>query len=49
VCSGKRHFNNAPSREAQGGTALSGFIASKGYPDFGSKTQGGGIGFWVNR
>jgi len=39
----------APSLETQGGTALSGYIASKGYLDFGSKTLGGGIGFWVNR
>lgn len=44
------HFY-APSLEAQGGTALSGYIASKGYLDFSTnnKTLGNGIGFWVNR
>ena len=41
----------APSLEAQGGTALSGYIAGKGYLDFSSnnKTLGSGTGFWVNR
>ena len=39
----------APSLETQGGTALSGYIAGKGYLDFGSKTLGNGTGFWVNR
>ena len=41
----------APSIEAQGGTALSDYIASKGYLDFTSskKTLGNGTGFWVNR
>jgi hypothetical protein len=41
----------APSLEAQGGTALSGYIANKGYLDFSSnnKTLGNGTGFWVNR
>ncbi len=41
----------APSLEAQGATALSGYIAGKGYLDFGSnnKTLGNGTGFRVNR
>ncbi len=41
----------APSLEAQGGTALSSYIASKGYRDFSAnnKTLGNGTGFWVNR
>jgi hypothetical protein len=41
----------APSLEAQGGTALSDYIAGKGYLDFtaASKTLGNGTGFWVNR
>ena len=41
----------APSLETQGGTALSGYITTKGYLDFGSnnKTLGNGTGFWVNR
>jgi alpha-tubulin suppressor-like RCC1 family protein len=41
----------APSLEAQGGTALSGYIANKGYIDFATanKKLGNGTGFWVNR
>jgi len=41
----------APSLETQGGTALSGYIASKGYLDFvtTNKKLGNGTGFWVNR
>jgi hypothetical protein len=41
----------APSLEAQGGTALSDYINSKGYLDFttANKTLGNGTGFWVNR
>ncbi len=41
----------APSLEVQGGTALSGYIASKSYLDFNAnnKTLGNGTGFWVNR
>lgn len=41
----------APWLEAQGGTALSGYIQSNGYFDFSSsnKTLGSGTGFWVNR
>ena len=41
----------APSLEAQGGTALSGYIQSKGYLDFATanKKLGNGAGFWVNR
>ena len=39
----------APALEAQGATALSSYIASKGYLDFGAKTLGNGTGFWVNR
>ena len=41
----------APSLEAQGGTALSGYITNKGYLDFGAayKKLGNGTGFWVNR
>jgi hypothetical protein len=41
----------APSLEAQGGTALSDYIASKNYLDFAqrNKTLGSGTGFWVNR
>lgn len=41
----------APSLEAQGGTALSAYIANKGYMDFAttSKKLGKGTGFWVNR
>ena len=40
----------APSLEAQGGTALADYIASKGYLDFTqrNKTLGNGTGFWVN-
>ena len=41
----------APSLEAQGGTALSDYIATKAYLDFNSssKVLGNGTGFWVNR
>ena len=39
----------APSLAAQSGSALSNYIAGKGYLDFGSKTLGSGTGFWVNR
>lgn len=41
----------APSLEAQGATALSGYIAGKGYLDFAAanKKLGKGTGFWVNR
>ena len=41
----------APSLEAQGGTALTDYINSKGYLDFTSnnKTLGPGAGFWVNK
>ena len=41
----------APSLEEQGGTALSGYIASKGYLDFtqANRKLGNGTGFWVNR
>ena len=41
----------APSLEAQGGTALSSYIAGKGFLDFttASKTLTPGVGFWVNR
>ena len=37
--------------QAQGGTALSDYIASKGYLDFAAnnRTLGNGIGFWLNR
>ena len=47
---GKWYFY-APALEAQGGTALSDYIAGKGYLDFksASKTLGSGTGFWVNR
>jgi hypothetical protein len=46
-----RWYFYAPSLEAQGGTALSDYIASKNYLDFAprSKTLGNGTGFWVNR
>jgi hypothetical protein len=46
-----RWYFYAPSLEAQGGTALSSYIASKGYLDFttANKTLGNGVGFWVNR
>ncbi|MBI2317529.1 MAG: hypothetical protein HYU75_11125, partial [Betaproteobacteria bacterium] len=46
-----RWFFYAPSLEAQGGTALTDYIAGKGYLDFGAnnKTLGNGTGFWVNR
>lgn len=41
----------ARSLETQGGTVLSGYIANKGYIDFGAsgKHLGPGVGFWVNR
>lgn len=41
----------APSLEAQGGTALTDYIVSKGYLDFtaANKTLGPGVGFWVNK
>lgn len=41
----------APSLEAQGGSALTDYIAGKSYLDFTSnnKTLGKGTGFWVNR
>ena len=39
----------APSLAAQSGSALSNYIAGKGYLDFGGKTLGNGTGFWVNR
>ena len=41
----------APSLEAQGGTALTDYITSKGYLDFTatSKTLTPGVGFWVNK
>lgn len=41
----------APSLEAQGGTALADYIASKGYLNFTAKnkTLGPGVGFWVNK
>lgn len=41
----------APSLDAQGGTALTDYIAGKGYLDFttANKTLGPGVGFWVNR
>jgi len=42
-------FFYAPSLETQGRTALSGYIAGKGYLDFGARTLGNGTGFWVNR
>ena len=44
-------YFHAPSLEAQGATALSGYIANKGYLDFGAanKKLGNGTGFWVNR
>jgi hypothetical protein len=46
-----RWYFYAPSLEAQGGTALSDYIATKGYIDFtqANKTLGNGTGFWVNR
>lgn len=42
------HFY-APSLEAQGGTALSDYIAAKGYLGFGSTLLEPGTGFWVNK
>ncbi len=41
----------APRLEAQGGTVLADYIASKGYLDFAAKGKllGPGVGFWVNR
>jgi len=43
-------YFHAPNLEAQGGSALSAYISSKGYLDFrsASKTLGQGVGFWVN-
>lgn len=40
----------APELEAKGGTALTDFIAGKGYGDFAAfnKKLGPGVGFWVN-
>ena len=40
----------APSLQAQGGSALSNYISTKGYLDFtsASKTLGPAVGFWVN-
>lgn len=41
----------SPILEAQGGTALSDYITTKGYLDFNAtdKRLGNGIGFWVNK
>ena len=41
----------APNLEAQGGTALTGYIVNKGYFDFTAthKLLGPGMGFWVNK
>ena len=46
-----RWYFYAPSLDAQGGSALTDYITSKGYLDFtqGNKTLGKGTGFWVNR
>jgi hypothetical protein len=46
-----RWYFYAPLLEAQGGTALSDYIANKNYLNFSSnnKTLGNGTGFWVNR
>ena len=46
-----RWYFYAPSLEAQGGTALSDYINTKGYLDFSAanKALGNGTGFWVNR
>jgi hypothetical protein len=46
-----RWYFYAPSLQAQGGSALGDYIASRGYSDFGSqgKTLGNGAGFWVQR
>lgn len=38
----------APNLEAQGGTALTDYITSKNYLDFGTKTLDPTMGFWVN-
>ena len=49
--SSSKWFFYAPSLETQGGTALSGYIANKGYLDFATtnKKLGNGTGFWVSR
>ena len=49
--SSAKWFFYTPSLEEQGGTALSGYIANKGYLDFATanKKLGNGTGFWVNR
>jgi hypothetical protein len=39
----------APNLEAQGGTALSDYIASKNYLDFGARVLDPLTGFWVNK
>lgn len=39
----------APSLEAQGGTALADYVASKNYLDFGAKVLEPAMGFWVNK
>lgn len=39
----------APSLEASGGTALSDYVANKGYLNFSTKTLDQATGFWVNR
>ena len=41
----------APNLDAQGGIALTDYIASKGYLGFtaNNKTMGPGVGFWVNK
>ena len=39
-------YFHAPSLVANG--TLAGYIAGKGYKDFGSMTLGNGLGFWVN-
>jgi hypothetical protein len=38
----------APSLDAKGGTALTDYITTKGYLDFGAKTLDPTTGFWVN-
>jgi len=47
---GKWHFY-APSLQAQGGNALSAYIAANGYLDFSGQLNSllPGIGFWVNK
>ena len=46
-----RWYFYAPSLDAQGGSALTNYLASQSYKDFGSnaKTLGNGVGFWVRR